>query len=681
MRRLPRTPIRVTSGLLALLLATAVGILVGAAPAAAHGSLAMSTPKADATVTEPLTRVQLYFTEQVVPNAHFAVTAPGGIRIDNGWTQGEPRPLDQPVREYFLVDGTFQPREYTTGYPAVVNLAHLPATGRYTVSYLSVASDGEPVRGTLSFRYTGPVTPAPAGWRPPTDQPDPALVAAVDQHGHDAEPAPASAVPPASAPPAAAPTPPAEGGLRAGAWTGVAVAVAVALIGLLLWRRPTLAAGLLHRPSRTAPGRRPATGSRPKGKKKTTARSGATARSAAVTPRSGATARSGPATAKPGRGGTGSDRGITGSDRSATRSDRGSTGEAGAADRRGASVVAATRPRPSGDPVTVGLPAAAESAAPAESSALADEPVPTDRSSNLRLALLVGGLVIALLAGFGLGRIGGGEQPGNTEARPGDPGVPAGSAVGGGHQHPPGTGAHTHPGEDQVAGAGVSAAGYTLQPVQRSQPPGVRVDYQFRIVDGNRQPVTDFAVVHDKPLHLIVIGRDLSGYQHLHPSMGEDGVWRVPLELPRAGDYRLYADFSVTTADGRQLPLVLGVDHQVPGVYSPAQLPAPAPQATAGPYTVSMEGAPTIGLSAPIVLRVAGAAGPAELQPYLGAYGHLVVLREGDLGYVHVHPEPEVVDGAVTFWLTVPSLGRYRAFFDFQVDGKVHTAEFTLDLS
>lgn len=166
MRRLPRTPIRVTSGLLALLLATAVGILVGAAPAAAHGSLAMSTPKADATVTEPLTRVQLYFTEQVVPNAHFAVTAPGGIRIDNGWTQGEPRPLDQPVREYFLVDGTFQPREYTTGYPAVVNLAHLPATGRYTVSYLSVASDGEPVRGTLSFRYTGPVTPAPAGWRP-----------------------------------------------------------------------------------------------------------------------------------------------------------------------------------------------------------------------------------------------------------------------------------------------------------------------------------------------------------------------------------------------------------------------------------------------------------------------------------------------------------------------------------
>ncbi|MGC5032566.1 copper resistance CopC family protein [Micromonospora sp. DT229] len=600
MRRLPRTPIRVTSGLLALLLATAVGILVGAAPAAAHGSLAMSTPKADATVTEPLTRVQLYFTEQVVPNAHFAVTAPGGIRIDNGWTQGEPRPLDQPVREYFLVDGTFQPREYTTGYPAVVNLAHLPATGRYTVSYLSVASDGEPVRGTLSFRYTGPVTRAPAGWRPPTDQPDPALVAAVDQHGHGAEPAPASAAPPASAPPAAAPVPPAEGGLGAGAWTAVAVAITVALIGLLLWRRPALAAGLLRRPGRTSSGgRRPGTGARTKGKKKTTARSR--------------------------RGGTGS-------------------------------------------------------AAPA---ALVDERVRTDRSSNLRLALLVGGLVIALLAGFGLGRIGDGGQPGNTEARSGDPGVPAAGSAAEGHQHPPGTGAHTHPGEgtDQVTGAGVSAAGYTLQPVQRSQPPGVRVDYQFRIVDGNRQPVTDFAVVHDKPLHLIVIGRDLSGYQHLHPSMGENGVWQVPLELPRAGDYRLYADFSVTTADGRQLPLVLGVDHQVPGVYTPAQLPAPAPQATAGTFTVSMDGAPTIGLSAPIVLRVAGAAGPARLQPYLGAYGHLVVLREGDLGYVHVHPEPEVVDGAVTFWLTVPSLGRYRAFFDFQVDGKVHTAEFTLDLS
>ena len=47
---------------------------------------------------------------------------------------------------------------------------------------------------------------------------------------------------------------------------------------------------------------------------------------------------------------------------------------------------------------------------------------------------------------------------------------------------------------------------------------------------------------------------------------------------------------------------------------------------------------------------------------------------------MHVHPEPELVDGSVKFWLTAPSSGRYRAFFDFQVAGKVHTAEFTINV-
>jgi hypothetical protein len=71
----------------------------------------------------------------------------------------------------------------------------------------------------------------------------------------------------------------------------------------------------------------------------------------------------------------------------------------------------------------------------------------------------------------------------------------------------------------------------------------------------------------------------------------------------------------------------------------------------------------------------------AALERYLGAYGHLVVLRAGDLGYVHVHPEPQLADGAIKFWLAPPSRGDYRMFLDFQVAGKVHTAAFTLTVS
>jgi hypothetical protein len=78
------------------------------------------------------------------------------------------------------------------------------------------------------------------------------------------------------------------------------------------------------------------------------------------------------------------------------------------------------------------------------------------------------------------------------------------------------------------------------------------------------------------------------------------------------------------------------------------------------------------------MVAVAGNDGrPAVLEPYLGAYGHLVVVRQGDVGYVHVHPEPQLVDGQVKFWLTAPSPGTFRMFFDFQVGGAVHTAAWT----
>ncbi|MEV5447693.1 hypothetical protein AB0N23_35035, partial [Streptomyces sp. NPDC052644] len=69
---------------------------------------------------------------------------------------------------------------------------------------------------------------------------------------------------------------------------------------------------------------------------------------------------------------------------------------------------------------------------------------------------------------------------------------------------------------------------------------------------------------------------------------------------------------------------------------------------------------------------------PAALERYLGAYGHLVALRDGDLGYLHVHPGPGPATDTVTFWLTAPGPGSYRIYLDFQVAGVVRTAEFTL---
>ncbi|MEV1288153.1 hypothetical protein [Micromonospora sp. NPDC049679] len=318
--------------------------------------------------------------------------------------------------------------------------------------------------------------------------------------------------------------------------------------------------------------------------------------------------------------------------------------------------------------------------ATAPSATPAAPPPPVDRAT-LRLAAFVGGLALALVAGFGLGRVvttSGSSRPSDT--------APAAD-----HTHAPGTGPHDHgsggTGTTARAGAeagglGLSGSGYTLVPTATELPAGARHDLQFRIVGADRKPVTTFAVVHDKPLHLIVARRDLSGYQHLHPTMAPDGTWSVPLVLPQPGIWRAYADFTAVDATGTQTALTLGVDLVAAGTYAPRALPAPAKEATTDGFTVRYEGTPQVGAVAPVLFHVLRDGAPVTgLERYLGAYGHLVVLREGDLGYVHVHPEEQMSGGAVKFWLALPSPGRYRMFFDFQVAGAVHTAGFTVTVA
>lgn len=307
-------------------------------------------------------------------------------------------------------------------------------------------------------------------------------------------------------------------------------------------------------------------------------------------------------------------------------------------------------------------------------SAVPDQVSAAPDRATLRLALVVGGLVLAVLLGFGLGRL---NEGGTTT------GVPSLAAE---HTDPPGIGPHNHgtaTGTDQGAptepgGLAVSSAGLTLVPLSTDFTAGRPGQLRFQVRDVQRRPVTRFAVVHDKPMHLIVVRRDLTGYQHLHPTMAADGTWSVPLTLAQPGVWRAYADFTVVADTGAQTAVTLGADLVVPGDYQPRPLPEPATSTTVDGFTVGYQGTPQAGTTVPLTFRVNGEGGAAPLERYLGAYGHLVALREGDLGYLHVHPEPELVDGQIKFWLTTPGPGRYRLYLDFQVGPTVRTAEFTL---
>ncbi|HEY0002252.1 MAG TPA: hypothetical protein VGB74_17515, partial [Actinoplanes sp.] len=159
--------------------------------------------------------------------------------------------------------------------------------------------------------------------------------------------------------------------------------------------------------------------------------------------------------------------------------------------------------------------------------------------------------------------------------------------------------------------------------------------------------------------------------------MAADGTWGIDLTLAEPGIYRMIADFTAIVG-GQEVAATLGSDLTVAGNYAPRALPAAGRVASADGFSVAYGGTPRTDSTQPMLIAVVGAdRKQAALDPYLGAFGHLVVMRQGDLAYVHVHPETQLVDGQVKFWLTMPSAGTYRLFFDFQVAGKVHTAAWT----
>jgi methionine-rich copper-binding protein CopC len=170
---------RRTAARLAVIAAAVLLTAVVVTPASAHGKLVSSVPAQGATLTAPVGSVSLAFTEKPAQFAFFAVTAPSGARVDQPWSHAEPFRLERPVQEYQLVDGQWQPRQFQAGFPARVPVAHWPEQGTYVVRYQSVATDGEPVAGEVSFTYRGPVTPPPAGWQAPADGPSAELLAAA----------------------------------------------------------------------------------------------------------------------------------------------------------------------------------------------------------------------------------------------------------------------------------------------------------------------------------------------------------------------------------------------------------------------------------------------------------------------------------------------------------------------
>ena len=232
----------------------------------------------------------------------------------------------------------------------------------------------------------------------------------------------------------------------------------------------------------------------------------------------------------------------------------------------------------------------------------------------------------------------------------------------------------SEPAPDPVRGLAVADDGLRVVVDDPELRRGRTETLAFRIENARGETVRDFDVEHEKRMHLILARRDLTGFQHLHPEQAADGSWRTTARIDEAGSYRLFADFS---HDGENQTLATAL--RVDGAADLQPLPEPATTAVSdGGYDVQLDaGAARPGQEADLRFTITKDGEPVRTEPYLGAGGHLVALREGDMAFLHVHP----ADDGVRFSAEFPTPGRYRLFLQFKHENRIQTVAFTHEVS
>jgi hypothetical protein len=241
-------------------------------------------------------------------------------------------------------------------------------------------------------------------------------------------------------------------------------------------------------------------------------------------------------------------------------------------------------------------------------------------------------------------------------------------------------------GEPMYMGDGLaaSAQGYTFAPTGDSV---AAAGFAFRILGPDGKPVTAFESEQTKLMHFYLVRSDLSGFQHVHPTMAADGTWTAPTRAAGPGAYRVYAQFIAKGADGKAVPLVLSEQVTSAGSAPDQPLPAVSSTATVDGYTLTVDSMQLMaGMEMPLKVSIAKEGKPVtDLEPYLATYAHLSGFHAGDLAMAHLHPQGGIATTPtggpdLIFDATLPKAGQWRMYLQFQTAGVLHTAAVTLDV-
>jgi hypothetical protein len=202
----------------------------------------------------------------------------------------------------------------------------------------------------------------------------------------------------------------------------------------------------------------------------------------------------------------------------------------------------------------------------------------------------------------------------------------------------------------------------------------------LQIQDDDGTPIKKYDLLHEKLVHLILVREGLDEFAHLHPQVDAAGIITTEFVFPKSGTYRLFADHQPKgkppgLAAGE---LVVNGDDKA----AAALVPNTFNEVAIGEikaHVAFKAGEPET--SVRFHFQDADGKSVDDLQPYLGAMGHLVIISADGRDYVHAHPVSEAKtspDGVVEFAAHFPKPGIYKAWGQFQRDGSVFTVPFVM---
>ncbi|MDP1625308.1 MAG: hypothetical protein Q8L64_06130 [bacterium] len=218
--------------------------------------------------------------------------------------------------------------------------------------------------------------------------------------------------------------------------------------------------------------------------------------------------------------------------------------------------------------------------------------------------------------------------------------------------------------------------------------------YSFLIVDDQGNTLKDYAITHTKPMHVIAVRKDLAYFQHIHPEFDKaTGTFTLAdLAFPEDGEYRIFADFAPEKGQmgpmGEPLVVTISDDVNVGSDRGYASRPLGSEERTkvVDGYQINLAKEETLqsGEESRLAFNISQNGKPVtDMEEYLGALGHTVVLKEGTLDFIHAHPVEDVdvkQTGAVNFLVSFPEAGKYKVFSQFQRGGKVFTSDFVVSV-